>query len=81
MEELDSLKSNVSNIEAYCKALHEIEHKADDVYEHFVIKLFEDEKDGIELFKLKEILYEMEKTTDIAKYVGKIIRTIIIKYA
>ncbi|MDR1222259.1 MAG: DUF47 family protein [Tannerella sp.] len=81
MEELSSLKNNASNIKAYCKELHEIENKADDVYEHFVIKLFEDEKDSIELFKLKEILYEMEKTTDMAEHVGKIIRTIIIKYA
>jgi predicted phosphate transport protein (TIGR00153 family) len=81
MEELDSLKDNSSNMKLYCKELHEIENKADDVYELFVIKLFEDEKDSIELFKLKEILYEMEKTTDIAEYVGKIIRTIIIKYA
>ncbi|MDR1097443.1 MAG: DUF47 family protein [Tannerella sp.] len=80
-EELGSLKNNASNIKAYCKELHEIENKADDVYEHFVIKLFEDEKDSIELFKLKEILYEMEKTTDMAEHVGKIIRTIIIKYA
>jgi len=61
--------------------LHDIENKADDIYENFVIKLFDDEHDGIELIKLKEILYEMEKTTDIAEHVGKIIRTIIVKYA
>ncbi|MDR0394247.1 MAG: DUF47 family protein [Tannerella sp.] len=81
MEELDSLKNNSSNVQSYCKELHEIENRADDVYELFVIKLFENEKDGIELFKLKEILYELEKTTDIAEHVGKIVRTIIIKYA
>ena len=81
MEELETLKTNAKQIKSYCKKLHDIENKADDVYENFVIKLFEDEKDSIELFKLKEILYEMEKTTDMAEYVGKIIRTIIIKYA
>jgi predicted phosphate transport protein (TIGR00153 family) len=81
MEELDALKNNASNIKSYCKELHEIENKADDVYEFFVLKLFENEKDSIELFKLKEILYEMEKTTDMAEHVGKIVRTIIIKYA
>jgi predicted phosphate transport protein (TIGR00153 family) len=80
-ESLDSLRSDSSGIKAYCKDLHDIENKADDVYELFVIELFENEKDGIELFKLKEILYEMEKTTDMAEYVGKIVRTIIIKYA
>jgi len=79
--ELESLKKNSKQVKSYCKLLHEIENKADDVYENFVIKLFEEEKDGIELFKLKEILYEMEKTTDIAEQVGKIVRTIIVKYA
>jgi predicted phosphate transport protein (TIGR00153 family) len=81
MEELDALKHKSSGIKTRCKELHEIENRADDVYELFVIKLFENEKDSIELFKLKEILYEMEKTTDIAEHVGKIVRTIIIKYA
>jgi predicted phosphate transport protein (TIGR00153 family) len=81
MELLDSLRNNSSRIKAYCKELHDIENKADDVYELFVIELFENEKDSIELFKLKEILYEMEKTTDMAEHVGKIVRTIIIKYA
>ena len=81
MDELEFLKYNSKQIKTYCKELHDIENKGDDVYEHFVIKLFEDEKDSIELFKLKEILYEMEKTTDMAELVGKIVRTIIIKYA
>jgi len=81
MEELESLRANTKQIKLYCLQLHEIENKADDVYENFVIKLFAEEKDSIELFKLKEILYEMEKTTDMAELVGKIIRTIIIKYA
>ena len=80
-DKLDSLKSETTNLKSYCKELHDIENKADDVYENFVLKLFEEEKDSIELFKLKEILYEMEKTTDMAEYVGKIVRTIIIKYA
>lgn len=80
-DELESLKKNSKEVKSYCKMLHEVENKADDVYENFVIKLFEEEKDGIELFKLKEILYEMEKTTDIAEQVGKIVRTIIVKYA
>ncbi len=80
-DELDSLKNSSGKIKEYCKELHDIENRADDVYEDFVIKLFEEEKDSIELFKLKEILYEMERTTDIAEHVGKIVKTIIVKYA
>ena len=80
-DKLETLRKDASDLKLYCKELHDIENKADDVYENFVLRLFEDEKDSIELFKLKEILYEMEKTTDTAEYVGKVIRTIIIKYA
>ncbi|MDR0349349.1 MAG: DUF47 family protein [Tannerella sp.] len=80
-DNLNSLNKKAALIKSFCKELHEIENKADDVYEYFVIKLFEDEKDSIELFKLKEILYEMEKTIDIAERVGKIVRTILVKYA
>jgi uncharacterized protein len=80
-DELDVLKKDAKKIKGYCQELHDIENKADDVYEHFIIELFEKEKDGIELIKLKEIMYELEKATDVAEYVGKIIKTIIVKYA
>ena len=81
MDELEGLKYNSKQIKIYCKELHDIENKGDDVYENYIIKLFEDEKDSIELFKLKEIMYELENVTDAAELVGKIVRTIIIKYA
>ncbi|MDD3161413.1 MAG: DUF47 family protein [Bacteroidales bacterium] len=61
--------------------LHTVEHEADDVYEHFVMELFEKEVDSIELIKIKEIMQELEKTTDRLDAVGKIIKTIIVKYA
>ena len=38
-------------------------------------------KTNVELIKLKGIVYELEKATDVAEYVGKIIKTIIVKYA
>jgi Phosphate transport regulator (distant homolog of PhoU) len=81
VDELDVLKKDSKKIKEYCTELHDIENRADDVYEHFIIDLFEKEKDGIEIIKLKEIMYELEKATDAAEYVGKIIKTIIVKYA
>jgi len=81
VNELDVLKKNVKHIKAYCVELNAIENKADDVYEHFLIELFENQKDGVEIIKQKEIMYELEKATDAAEYVGKIIKTIIVKYA
>lgn len=81
IDELDILKKNATKIKKYCNELHEIENKADDVYEHFITKMFNEEKDAVEIIKLKDIMYELEKTTDSAEYVGKIIKTIIVKYA
>jgi len=81
VDELDVLKKNSKKIKEYCSELHDIENRADDVYENFIIELFEKEKDGIEIIKLKEIMYELEKATDSTEYVGKIIKTIIVKYA
>ena len=54
---------------------------ADDVYEFFITKLFEEEKDCIELIKIKEIMHELEKSTDAAEHVGKILKSLIVKYA
>ena len=81
VDELDEQKRDANKIKEYCTELHDIENKADDVYEHFIIDLFEEEKNGIEIIKLKEIMFELEKATDTAEYVGKVIKTIIVKYA
>jgi len=81
VDELDVLKKNAKKITEYCNELHDLENKADDIYEHFLMDLFENEKDGVELIKAKEIMYELEKATDTAEHVGKIIKTIIVKYA
>jgi predicted phosphate transport protein (TIGR00153 family) len=79
--ELDILKKNSSRIAEYCTQLADLEHKADDVYEHFLIDLFENEKDAVEIIKLKDILHELERATDAAENVGKVIKTIIVKYS
>ena len=79
--ELNGLKKNSAKITECCQRLKDIEHEADDVYEHFLIDLFENEKDSIEIIKLKDILHELERATDAAETVGKIIKNIIVKYA
>ncbi|MDR1758220.1 MAG: DUF47 family protein [Bacteroidales bacterium] len=81
IDELGGLKKKSSKITQLCNELHDIENRADDVYENFIIKMFEEEKDSTEIIKLKDIMYELEKTTDCAEYVGKVIKTIIVKYA
>lgn len=81
VSELNVLKKKIKKITEYCNELHTLENKADDIYDHFLIDLFENTKEGVELIKQKEILSELEQATDAAEYVGKIIKTIIVKYA
>ncbi len=81
MDELEGFRKNPSSLREHCSRLHDIENQADDVYELFIRKLFEEEKDSIELIKIKEIMQELEKTTDSAEEVGKVLKTLIVKYA
>lgn len=81
MDELENFRKNPTTLREYCRKLHDIENQADDVYEFFIIKLFEEEKDCIEIIKIKEIMQELEKTTDSAEQVGKILKNLIVKYA
>ena len=81
MEDLELIRRNPKKLIGYYTQLHDIENLADDVYESFIINLFKNETDSIELVKIKEIMNELEKTTDEAEQVGKAIKTIIIKYA
>jgi len=81
VDELDTFKKRPAKIKEYTNLLGVVEKKADDVYEHFLIELFENEENAIEVIKLKDILHELERATDAAETVGKIIKTVIIKYS
>jgi predicted phosphate transport protein (TIGR00153 family) len=78
--ELDTMKKSPKKVREICSQLHTLENQADDLYEHFITDIFKNEKDGINLIKLKEIMQELERTTDKADDVGKIIKAIIVKY-
>ena len=81
IDKLPQLKKNPQVITQLCKRLENIENQSDETYENFLIELFKKEKDAIELVKLKDILHELEHATDSAEALGKIIGTIIVKYA
>ena len=46
MDELETFRKNPKPLREYCSRLHDIENQADDVYELFITKLFEEEKDA-----------------------------------
>lgn len=78
---LSTLKKRSSEIEQYCNKMHEIESKADEVFQNFTIELFANGTDAIEVLKLKEIVNVLEGITDEIDHVGKTIKMIIVKYS
>jgi uncharacterized protein len=78
--ELRNLK-NPKKIMDACIRINEIENQADDIFHQALSALFENEKDAIELIKIKEILSSLEKATDKAEDVSDVLKAIIVKVA
>lgn len=78
---LATLRSDKKALKEIVNSLHVLENDADEVYEMAIREVFAQEKNAIELMKTKELLSELEKTTDAIEHVGKILKTIIVKYA
>lgn len=76
--ELKNLK-NPGKIMNACIRINEIENQADDIYHLALSDLFQNEKDAIELIKIKDMLTSLEKATDMAEDVSDVIKAIIVK--
>ena len=81
MNELKTMSKKSELALNQCQKLHDLEHEGDEVYEKFLTELFNNEKDAIELVKMKDLMQGMESATDKANSVGKTLKTIIVKYA
>jgi len=73
-------KSNVE-IKMHTKEIKRLEEEADTIYEQGTSKLFKSNIRTEELIKLKEIIQELEKVANRINSVGKVLKTIIVKYA
>jgi uncharacterized protein Yka (UPF0111/DUF47 family) len=81
MDALTVMRKNADALKTCIERLHTLENQADDIYENGLIRLFDEETDAVELIKTKEILSELEKTTDASERIGKVLKTIVVKYA
>lgn len=81
MENLEYIQKKPQMISEKCYQIKVIEHEVDDLYEQFMSDVFANEKDAIELVKLKNIGQALEDATDRAKDIGDTVRGIIIKFA
>lgn len=81
MDELECIGKKTEALRQCCSELHDLENEADEVFEMFIYHLFQQQQDAIEIIKVKEIMKELERTTDAAEHIGKILRSLMIKYA
>jgi predicted phosphate transport protein (TIGR00153 family) len=72
---------NLSKYKDNCHRIGELEELADDINHRYLAKLFQEEKDAIELIKKKDILAALEKAVDRCDDVSDILSSVIIKIA
>ena len=78
--ELSKLKKSDKQINIHIKEIKRLEEEADKIYEKGTSDLFRSNIKPEELFKLKEIIQELEKSANRINSVGKILKTIVVKY-
>jgi len=81
VHELTNLRKSDKQIKAHTKEIKNLEEEADRIYERGTSSLFKSEIQPVELIKLKEIIQELEKAANRINTVGKILKTMIVKYA
>ncbi|MDR3704748.1 MAG: DUF47 family protein [Paludibacteraceae bacterium] len=78
---MSQLNNNSQLVLEKCTHMKSLEKEADDIYEHFIIELFQKEESAIDVIRLTQIMSELEKATNSINGVSKELKTILIKYA
>ncbi|MDR3260762.1 MAG: DUF47 family protein [Tannerella sp.] len=81
IDKLSNFKKFNKHVRAHTKEIKRLEEKADVIYEEGIYTLFQNETNTRELIKQKEIIQELEKSANKINNVGKILKTIVVKYA
>ncbi|HTZ39329.1 MAG TPA: DUF47 family protein [Syntrophales bacterium] len=63
-----------------CVEINTLENEADQLFRSAMVRLFEEEKDAIELIKVKDIIGRIETAVDNCEDVSNIIEGIVLKY-
>jgi len=74
-----SLMQKNGNILVHCVEINRLENEADQVSQQAIARLFEHEKDPINLIKIKELLEFLERATDKAEDVANVLETVVLK--
>lgn len=74
-------KQDAPLILALCVEINTLENEADQLHRGAMVRLFEEEKDAIELIKVKDIIGRIETAVDNCEDVSNIIEGIVLKYS
>lgn len=78
---LNHLGKRHDDIHEQCVELNSLENEADNVCREAISRLFDDEKDPIQLIKWKEIYEILERTTDKCEDAANILESVVVKNA
>ncbi len=59
--------------------MHQLENKADELFHQSMAELFKDDKNPIDVIRLKELYEHLESVVDCCDYIGKLVRGIAVK--
>jgi predicted phosphate transport protein (TIGR00153 family) len=79
LQQAVSLMQKNGNILGHCVEINRLENEADLVSQQAIARLFECEKDPINLIKIKELLEFLERATDKAEDVANVLETVVLK--
>jgi uncharacterized protein len=73
--------NKANELQRVFQKINDYENVADDVFDNAVAELFENEKDAIQIIKIKEILVGLETATDKCEDAANVLEGIYIKNA
>lgn len=76
---MNKLSNNLDKVKEHCVIINEYEGDADKLFHNSIQHMFANEKNPIELIKMKDIIINIETATDKAEDVADVIKTILIK--
>ena len=80
VHELRNLK-NITKIKEATVRINSIENHADDIFDTAIARLFEEEKNAVEVIKMKDVLSALETATDKCEDAANVIDSIVVKHA
>lgn len=78
---LEKVSKNTSETMEICRGIKTLEKQGDDLYEEFLNQCFKNEQNAIEIIKQTQVMKVLETTMNATHSVGKVIKTVTIKYA